>query len=72
MYSHHSLYAGGFKQSNLRDTLQRRPERVIKEAVWGMIPHSRLGRQMIKKLKVYGGPEHEHAAQKPEPMEVKG
>lgn len=72
MYSHHSLYSGGFKQSNLRDTLQRKPERVIKEAVWGMIPHSRLGRQMIKKLKVYGGPEHEHAAQKPEPMEIKG
>lgn len=72
MYSHHSLYSGGFKQSNLRDTLQRKPERVIKAAVWGMIPHSRLGRQMIKKLKVYGGPEHEHAAQKPEPMEIKG
>jgi large subunit ribosomal protein L13 len=72
MYSQHSLYSGGFKQTNLRDTLERRPERVIREAVWGMIPHSRLGRQMIKKLKVYGGPEHEHAAQKPEPMEIKG
>jgi large subunit ribosomal protein L13 len=72
MYSHHSLHSGGFKQSNLRDVLQRKPERVIKEAVWGMIPHSRLGRQMIKKLKVYGGPEHEHAAQRPQPLEIKG
>jgi large subunit ribosomal protein L13 len=72
MYSHHSLYSGGFKQSNLRDVLQRKPERVVKEAVWGMIPHGRLGRQMIKKLKVYGGPEHEHAAQKPQPLEIEG
>jgi large subunit ribosomal protein L13 len=72
MYARHSLYSGGFKQSSLRDVLQHRPERVIKEAVWGMIPHSRLGRQMIKKLKVYGGAEHEHAAQKPQLLEIRG
>ncbi len=72
MYARHSMYTGGFKEANLRDVLQSKPERVIKEAVWGMIPHSRLGKKMIKKLKVYGGAEHEHAAQKPEKLEVGG
>jgi len=71
-YARHSLYAGGFKESNLRDVLASKPERAIKEAVWGMIPHSRLGKKMIKKLKVYGGAEHEHAAQKPEALKVDG
>jgi large subunit ribosomal protein L13 len=52
--------------------LAKRPERVIKEAVWGMIPHNKLGKQMIKKLKVFGGAEHEHAAQRPQPLEIKG
>lgn len=69
-YQRHSLYPGGFKEENLRDLLARNPERVIREAVWGMIPHGRLGRKMIKKLKVYGGPEHEHGAQKPQPLEI--
>ena len=55
----------------MRDLLARRPERVIRLAVWGMLPHGRLGRKMIKKLKVYGGPEHEHAAQKPQPLEIR-
>ncbi|MCS7088066.1 MAG: 50S ribosomal protein L13 [Thermoflexales bacterium] len=70
LYQRHSMYPGGFKAINLRDLLQRNPERVIRQAVWGMIPHGRLGRKMIKKLKVYGGPSHEHAAQKPEPLEI--
>lgn len=70
MYQRHSMYSSGYKEERLRDLLQRRPEKVIREAVWGMIPHGRLGRQMIKKLKVYGGPEHEHAAQKPQPLEM--
>lgn len=70
LYQRHSMYPGGFKAINLRDLLQRNPERVIRQAVWGMIPHGRLGRKMIKKLKVYGGPTHEHAAQKPEPLEI--
>ncbi|MFN3704874.1 MAG: 50S ribosomal protein L13 [Thermoflexales bacterium] len=69
-YYRHSSYPGGYKEEKLRDLLQRRPERVIREAVWGMIPHGRLGRRMIKKLKVYGGPEHKHAAQRPEPLEL--
>ena len=51
--------------------LQRHPERVIRTAVWGMIPHNRLGRQMIKKLKVYAGNEHPHQAQMPELLELK-
>lgn len=70
-YQRHSLYPGGFKEDSLRDLLARNPERVIREAVWGMIPHGRLGRKMIKKLKVYGGPEHEHSAQKPQPLEIR-
>jgi len=70
-YRRHSLYPGGFKEESLRDLLARRPERVIRDAVWGMIPHGRLGRRMIKKLKVYGGPEHEHSAQKPQPLEIR-
>lgn len=69
-YQRHSMYPGGFKEENLRDLLARNPERVIRTAVWGMIPHGRLGRKMIKKLKVYGGPEHEHSAQKPQPLEI--
>lgn len=70
MYVRHSLYTGGFKEAVLRDELQRKPERVIKQAVWGMIPKGRLGRKMIKKLKVYRGGEHEHAAQKPKALEI--
>ena len=66
----HSLYNGGFRSDILRDLLARDPEKVIRSAVWGMIPHGRLGRQMIKKLKVYAGGEHPHAAQKPAAMSV--
>ena len=70
MYYRHSTYAGGFKETPLNEVLEKNPDRVIRQAVWGMIPHSKLARKMIKKLKVYGGPEHEHAAQGPVPMEV--
>lgn len=72
MYARHSLYDSGFKESPLNVVLDKKPERVIKEAVWGMIPHGRLGKQQIKKLKVYGGAEHNHAAQQPQPLEIKG
>ena len=68
MYYRHSLYAGGFKEAPLGEVLEKNPERVIKQAVWGMIPHNKLAKKMIKKLKVYGGAEHEHAAQHPEAM----
>jgi large subunit ribosomal protein L13 len=68
-YYHHSGYHGGIKQISLRDQLKKHPEKVIEEAVWGMLPKGRLGRQMYKKLKVYAGSEHPHAAQKPEKIE---
>jgi large subunit ribosomal protein L13 len=70
MYYRHSLYAGGFKETPLGEVLEKNPERVIKQAVWGMIPHNKLAKKMIKKLKVYGGAEHEHAAQRPEALPV--
>jgi len=66
----HSQYPGGFRQTSLRDMLNTHPERVIEFAVKGMLPHNRLGRQMIKKLKVYTGTDHPHAAQHPIVLEV--
>lgn len=68
IYYHHSLYPGGLKKISLRDQLQKHPDRVIRRAVWGMVPHNKRGRQLIKKLKVYAGPEHPHAAQNPKPL----
>lgn len=68
MYYRHSGYPGGLKGITLRRQLQQHPERVIEHAVRGMLPKNRLGRQMLKKLKVYAGPEHPHAAQQPKPL----
>jgi large subunit ribosomal protein L13 len=70
-YHSHSLHNGGLTSINLRDLLAKKPERVIRDAVWGMIPKGRLGHKMIKKLKVYGGAAHDHAAQRPQPLEIK-
>ncbi len=70
-YFRHSGYVGGIKSTTAGELLKRHPERVIEKAVWGMIPHNRLGRQMIKKLKVYAGPDHPHQAQMPENLELK-
>ncbi len=64
-YYHHSNYPGGLKTVSLRDQINNRPDRVLRHAVWGMLPHNHLGRLLIKKLKVYGGSEHPHAAQNP-------
>jgi large subunit ribosomal protein L13 len=69
-YYRHSGYPGGMKQISLRDQLERFPERVIRSAVWGMLPHNRYGRKLMKKLKIYTGPDHPHAAQKPKPLVV--
>lgn len=70
-YYRHSMYTGsGLKEDTLQALLAKRPERVIREAVWGMIPHGPLGRRMITKLKVYGGSEHPHAAQQPAKLEL--
>jgi large subunit ribosomal protein L13 len=66
VYYSHSGYPGGIKAETARERLKRVPEKVIVDAVWGMLPKGRLGRSMIKKLKVYRGPEHPHEAQKPE------
>ena len=67
-YYHHSGYPGGLKTVSLRDQLNSHPDRVIRHAVWGMLPHNKFGRKLIKKLKVYVGPEHPHAAQSPKPL----
>ncbi|HOV21635.1 MAG TPA: 50S ribosomal protein L13 [Candidatus Ratteibacteria bacterium] len=69
IYYKHSGYLGGLKKENLFSLLNRKPEFVIKHAVWGMLPKNKLGRQMIKKLKVYRGTNHHHEAQKPEVIE---
>lgn len=60
-----SLYPGGLRVRSLQEQLAKFPDRVIRTAVWGMLPHNKLGRAMLKKLKVYAGPSHPHAAQKP-------
>lgn len=70
VYYRHSNYPGGLKSITLRDQLQKFPQRVIRSAVWGMIPKNRHGRQLIKKLKVYAGPEHPHAAQQAKTLPV--
>lgn len=69
MYYRFSGYPGGMKSINLRGQLATHPERVLTEAIKGMLPHNRLGRAMFKKLKVYAGPEHPHAAQNPKKLE---
>ncbi|HTR45038.1 MAG TPA: 50S ribosomal protein L13 [Thermodesulfovibrionales bacterium] len=69
IYYHHSGYIGGIKAETARQRLKREPDQVIMDAVWGMLPKGRLGRAMLKKLKVYRGAEHPHAAQKPEVMQ---
>lgn len=68
VYYHHSEYVGGMKSATLREKLNKKPEEVIEHAVKGMLPKGPLGREMYKKLFVYAGPEHKHAAQKPETL----
>ncbi len=70
IYYRHSGYPGGLRAFNLRDYLQRNPARVFELAVRGMLPRNRLGRKMLKKLKVYAGPDHPHVAQQPQPLEL--
>jgi len=69
-YYRHSGYPGGLKQVSLRNQLNKFPERVIEAAVKGMLPKNKLGRAMFKKLKVYAGSKHPHAAQNPEPLDL--
>lgn len=69
-YDYYTHHPGGHKYVSFADMMARKPEKVIELAVRRMLPKNRLGRQMLKKLKVYGGPEHEHQAQKPEKIEL--
>lgn len=69
-YYHHSGYPGGLKETTYGDLMQKRPSFVMERAVKGMLPHNKLGRQMFRKLKVYDGAEHPHAAQQPETLDV--
>lgn len=71
MYRHHSLYPGGLKEIPYNKLIVQKPEFAIYHAIKGMLPKGPLGRQMLKKLKVYRGPEHEHQAQKPEVLEIR-
>lgn len=70
MYYKHSGYLGGMKSINFEDLIDKAPERVIETAVKGMLPRTPLGREMMRKLKVYAGNEHKHAAQQPQPLEL--
>ena len=71
VYRRHSGYIGGMKETSARVMMENKPEQAMFLAVKGMLPHTKLGRQMIKKVRVYAGSEHENAAQKPEVWEVK-
>jgi large subunit ribosomal protein L13 len=70
LYYRHSGYPGGLRTRTLNDMLERRPEEVIRKAVKGMLPRNRLARAQLRKLKVYAGPDHPHAAQQPKQMEI--
>ena len=70
MYYHHTGYPGGIKSANFRTMIENHPTRVIEKAVKGMLPKNKLGSAMIKKLKVFAGPEHTHAAQQPQALEI--
>lgn len=67
----HSGYPGGLRKRSLGDEMQKHADRVVEKAILGMIPHTKLGRQVKKKLRVYVGPDHPHAAQQPIPYEIK-
>lgn len=70
IYQDYSGYMGGLKEQNAAAVRQNNPERLIRDAVWGMMPKGRLGRQIFRKLKVYAGPEHHQQAQQPKPVEL--
>jgi len=70
MYHHHTGYPGGIESINFEKLMQKKPERVIEKAVKGMLPKGPLGREMFRKLKVYAGDQHRHAAQQPQTLEI--
>lgn len=71
VYYRHSGYPGGLRAASLRQLREKYPDRVITNAVKGMLPKNRLGRQILGKLKVYAGPDHPHAAQNPQPLDIR-
>ena len=71
IYYNHSDYVGGMKETTLKEKMAKKPEQVVELAVKGMLPKGPLGRQMYKKLYVYAGPDHKHAAQQPKELEIK-
>jgi len=70
LYYHHTGYPGSLKSASFEKLIREKPEWVFYHAVWGMLPHNKLGRKMVKKLKIYRGSEHPHTAQKPQILEV--
>ncbi|MEM5773550.1 MAG: 50S ribosomal protein L13 [Anaerolineaceae bacterium] len=68
MYYRHSGYPGGLKEATMDEMLRKHPDRIIRRAVWGMLPHNRLGRKLLKRLKIFVGSEHSHEAQNPQPL----
>jgi large subunit ribosomal protein L13 len=70
MYRHHTLYPGGLREKSVREMLETKPERIVELAVRGMLPKTKLGKAMAKKLKVYADGDHRHIAQKPEIVEI--
>lgn len=70
LYRHHTLYPGGLRETTVEEMFEKKPEKVIELAVKGMLPKSKLGRAMAKKLKVYADADHRHAAQRPETVEL--
>jgi large subunit ribosomal protein L13 len=71
VYTRYTGYQGGLKLTTAREMLDKHPERVLEKAVWGMLPKNRIGRKLIRRLKVYAGEAHPHAAQVPTPMEIR-
>lgn len=67
-YHHHSGYPGGLKSVTLREQLRSHPDRALRSAVWGMLPHNKMGRALLKRLKIYAGAHHPHSLQNPEPL----
>jgi large subunit ribosomal protein L13 len=68
IYNHHSGFPGGLKSVSLREQLRDHPDRALRAAVWGMLPHNKMGRALLKRLKIYAGPNHPHGLQNPEPL----
>ena len=69
-YYRHTGYPGGLRSDNYSDLIKSNPARILEKAIWGMLPHNKLGKKIYKKLKIYAGNEHPHEAQKPERIEI--